>query len=104
MIGMTGYSTDSMVRQGEVWFYEMFATGHSTLEGNVREMMRFFETTSLFDAVFRCVSNRDNMRMYHYNLSSDKFDRIIRSVLMFLKSKGFTESSVKKMMSKSRRN
>lgn len=100
---MTGYSTDSMVRQGEIWFYEMFATGHSTLEDNVREMMKFFETTSLFDAVFRCVSNRDNMRMYHYNLSSDKFDMIIRSVLMFLKSKGFTESSVKKMMSKSRR-
>lgn len=103
MIRMREYRTDSTVRQGEVWFYEMFTTGHSTLEDDVREMMRFFDTTSLFDAVFRCVSNRDNMRMYHYNLSSDKFDRIIRSVLLFLKSKGFTESSVKKMMSKSRR-
>lgn len=93
-----------MVRQGEEWFYKMFSSGFGTLEDDVREMMRFFNTTSLFDAVFMCVSNKDNMRMYNYRLSSEKFDRIINSVLMFLKSNGITESSVKKMMGKSRRN
>lgn len=93
-----------MVRQGEEWFYKMFSSGFGTLEEDVVEMMRFFNTTSLFDAVFMCVSNKDNMRMYNYRLSSEKFDRIISSVMMFLKSNGITESSVKKMMGKSRRN
>lgn len=93
-----------MVRQGEEWFYKMFSSGFSTLEEDVKELMKFVKAPTLFDAVFICASNKDNMREYGYNQFSDKFDRIITSVMMFLKSNGITESSVKKMMGKSRRN